>query len=142
MQRSSIVGDPIPFRSPNGTNDKAIEEVVNKGDVIDSNWYCAGLCCLTGFGCLYAVSKQLLVEQDSYGFCDNNGHFQFLPPGRHVRNTTVDVTEDRVHEDTVPIPLPPRIAFAGPHVASEQLPRDAQEGRRRHPRRPHLDHPH
>jgi regulator of protease activity HflC (stomatin/prohibitin superfamily) len=83
----ATIGDRIPFVDPNVHKDSDIVNAVNHngGDTSDTcNWITAGLCALTCVCIPYLCQSQVLIEQDSYGFSDNNGKIELLLPGRHV----------------------------------------------------------
>lgn len=85
---TQTIGD-IPFMRPNVQlchQNADLVQFVNKSS--ETNPLVKALlrtvCCVTGIGCCYLLSKQVLIKEGQYGIAMNNGKPEILAPGRHL----------------------------------------------------------
>mmetsp|Transcript_38108 Transcript_38108/g.74947 ORF Transcript_38108/g.74947 Transcript_38108/m.74947 type:complete len:521 (-) Transcript_38108:239-1801(-) len=79
----------MPFREPNVRSTHQKEDLhayVNKSHETNFLLKVAmrTVCCMTGIGCCYLLSKQTLIKEGEYGIAMNNGQPELLGPGRHM----------------------------------------------------------
>jgi regulator of protease activity HflC (stomatin/prohibitin superfamily) len=107
---TKVLGGSLPWVRPNITADQ--DEMKQFAAMLTSSssksdWLKGALCCLTGFGGIYACCKTHLIEHGQIGFSINSGEPSLMTPGWHLLSSPFNSFHSQVPISTSPVNIGP-----------------------------------